>query len=85
VLQEATSLADGGGWALLDVLFEKDTGFLVCLAWSSRTLSGLKRASLSSHSLVALDRGEAYIEQARRSSFGHTSFYGANYLLAEIF
>ena len=85
MLQEVTSLADGGSWTLLYILFEKDSSFLVCLAWSSRALSGLKRASLSSHPRVALNRGEAYIEQARRLSFGHTSLYGSNYLLAEIF
>ena len=47
VLQEVTSLADGGTWTLLYVLFEKDLGFLVCLAGPSRALSGLKGPSFS--------------------------------------
>ena len=42
VLQKAASLADGGAWALLYILFEKELGFLVCLAGPSRALSGLK-------------------------------------------
>ena len=47
VLQEAASLADGGTWTLLYVLFEKDSGFLVRLAGPSRALCGLKRPSFS--------------------------------------
>jgi hypothetical protein len=47
MLQEATSLADGGSWTLLYVLFEEDSGFLVCLVRSSRALSRLKRPSFS--------------------------------------
>ena len=48
-------------------------------------LSGLKRPSFSGGSGVALDRGEAHVEQARRLSFGHASLYGGNNLLAEVF
>src|SRR5215213_6029970 len=62
MLQEATSLADGGGRALFYVLSEKELGFLVRLAGSSRTPSGLKRPSLTSRPRVALDRGEAHVE-----------------------
>jgi hypothetical protein len=85
VLQEAASLRDGGAWALLYVLFEENSGFLACLAGPSRALSGLKRPSFSGHSRVALDRGEAHVEQARRLSFGHATSYGGDYLLAEVF
>jgi hypothetical protein len=85
VLQEAASLADGGAWALLYVLFEKNLGFLVCLAGSSRALSGLERFSLASDPSVALDRGKAHIEQASCLGFGHTPLYGGDYLLAEVF
>jgi hypothetical protein len=48
VLQEAASLADGDGRALFYVLSEKELGFLVRLAGSSGTPSGLKRPSLTS-------------------------------------
>jgi hypothetical protein len=85
VLQEATSLADGGSWTLLYILFEEDSSFLICLVGSSGALSRLKGPSFSSHPRVALDRGEAYIEEACRLSFGHASLYGSNYLLAEVF
>jgi len=86
VLQKAASLADGGAWALLYILFEEDCGFLVCLAGSSGALSGFKRASFSSHPRVALDRGEAYVEEASYLSFGHTPLSNSgDYLLAEVF
>jgi hypothetical protein len=86
VLQKAASLRDGGAWALLYVLFEKNLGFLVCLAGSSRALSGLERFSLASDPSVALDRGKAHIEQASCLGFGHTPLlYGGDYLLAEVF
>ena len=73
VLQEAASLRDGGAWALLYVLFEEDSGFLVGFAGSSKPLSGLDRFSLASDPSVALDRGKAHLEQAGRLSLGHTS------------
>jgi hypothetical protein len=65
VLQEVTSLADGGAWTLLYVLFEKDSGFLVGLAGPSRALSGLKGTSFSGGSGVALDRGERFTSNKR--------------------
>jgi hypothetical protein len=55
MLQEATSLADGGSWTLLYVLFEEDSGFLVCLVGPSGALSRLERASFSGDCRVALD------------------------------
>jgi hypothetical protein len=85
VLQEATSLADGGTWTLLYVLFEKELGFLVNLAGPSRALFRLKGVSLTDPSSVALHRGEAHVEGASRLGFGHTPLYGGDYLLAEVF
>jgi hypothetical protein len=76
VLQEAASLRDGGAWALLYVLFEKELDFLVCLAGSSGALFGLERSSLASDPSVSLDRGKAHIEQASSLGFGHTPLYG---------
>src|SRR3712207_6794161 len=69
VLQEATSLADGGAWALLYIPFEKDSGFLVYLAGSSRALFGREGLSLSGAPSVSLDRGEAHVESASGLSF----------------
>jgi len=60
-LQEATSLADGGAWAFLYVLFEKELGLVIYLAGSPRVLTWLKRPSSSSGSRVALDRREANV------------------------
>jgi len=85
VLQKATSLRDGGGWALLYIPFEKSLGCLVCLAGPAGALSRLKGASFSSGSRVALERGEAYIEKACSLSFGHASLYSGYYFLAEVF
>jgi hypothetical protein len=85
MLQEATSLSDGGGRALLYVPFEEDCGFLAYLVGPSGTLSGLKRVSFPGGSGVALDRGEAHVEGASSLSFGHATFYGGNYLLTEVF
>jgi len=85
MLQEATSLADGGGWALLYILLQEHLAFLVYLAGSSRALFGREGVSLADAPSVSLDRREAHIEQASSLGFGHTSLYGNNYLLAEVF
>jgi hypothetical protein len=85
VLQKAASLSDGGGRAFLYVPFEKELTFLAYLAGPSRALSGLERPPFSGGPCVALDRGEAHVEQTGRLSFWHAPLYGANYLLAEIF
>jgi hypothetical protein len=86
VLQKAASFADGGARALLYVLFEKGSGFLVRLAGSSGALSWREGVSLSDPPSVSLDRGEAHVEGAGRLSFGHASLYGGDYLLlAEVF
>ncbi len=65
MLQEATSLADGGTWALLYVLFEKELGFLVNLAGPSRALFRLKGVSLTDPSSVALDLKERLTSKVR--------------------
>ncbi len=66
MLQEATSLADGGGWTLLYVLFEEDLGFLVCLAGPSGALCGLKGASSFSGGCgVALETEERLTSNKR--------------------
>ncbi len=85
MLQEATSLADGGSWALLYIPFEKELGFLVYLAGSSGALFGCEGLSLSGAPSVSLDRGEAHVESASGLSFGHTPLYSGDYLLAQIF
>jgi len=85
VLQEATSLADGGSWTLLNVLFEEDSGFFVHLAGSSRAFFGREGASLADGPSVSLDRGEAHVEGASCLSLGHTPLYSGDYLLAQIF
>src|ERR671916_187712 len=85
VLQKAASFADGGARALLYILFEKGSGFLVRLAGSSRALSWREGVSLSDPPSVSLERGEAHVEGAGRLSFGHASLYGSDYLLAEVF
>ena len=85
MLQETASLADGGAWTFLYVLFEEELSFLVRLAGSSRALSGLERFSLARDPSVALDRGKAHVEGASGLSFGHTPLYGGDYLLAEVF
>ena len=85
MLQKAASLADGGGRTFLYVPFEKELAFLAYLVGPSRALSGLERPPFSGGSRVALDRGEAHVEQAGRLGFGHAPLYDANYLLAEIF
>src|SRR5215212_8728311 len=86
VLQKAAPLSDGGGRAFLYIPFEEELAFLAyLLVGSSGALSGLKRPSFSSDPRVALDRGEAHVEEAGRLSFWHAPLYGANYLLAEIF
>jgi hypothetical protein len=85
VLQKATSLADGGSWALLYIPFEKELGFLVYYAGSSRALFGREGVSLSGAPSVSLDRGEAHVEGASCLSFGHAPLYSGDYLLAQIF
>src|SRR5215212_1203107 len=85
VLQKATSFADGGARALLYVLFEKGSGFLVRLGGPSGALFGREGVSLSDPPSVSLDRGEAHVEGAGSLSFGHASLYGSDYLLAEVF
>jgi hypothetical protein len=78
-------LSDGGGRAFLYIPVEKESTFLAYLVGPSRALSGLERPPFSGASRVALDRGEAHVEQAGRLSFWHATFYGANYLLTEVF
>jgi hypothetical protein len=68
VLQKAAPLRDGGAWALLYVLFEKNSGFLVCLAGSSGALSGLERFSLASDPSVALETEERLTSNRRVAS-----------------
>ena len=85
MLQKAASLSDGGGRAFLYTPVEKESTFLAYLVGPSGALSGLERPPFSSGSRVALDRGEAQVEQAGRLSFSHAPLYGANYLLAEVF
>jgi hypothetical protein len=69
VLKEATSLADGGAWALLYVLLEEGLSFFVCLAESSGAPIGGEGISLSDGPSVSLDRGKAHVEGAGRSGF----------------
>src|SRR5215213_4840713 len=85
VLQKAASLSDGGGRTFLYIPFEEELAFLAYLVGPSGALSGLERPPFSGGSRVALDRGEAHVEEAGRLSFWHAPLYGANYLLAEIF
>jgi hypothetical protein len=86
VLQEATSLADGGSWALLYIPFEKELGFLSStMRVRPRALFGREGASLSDTPSVSLDRREAHVEGASCLSFGHTPLYSGDYLLAQIF
>src|SRR5215212_6475140 len=85
VLQKAASLSDGGGRTFLYIPFEEELAFLAYLVGPSGALSGLERPPFSGGSRVALDRGEAHVEEAGRLSFWHAPLYGANYLLAEVF
>jgi hypothetical protein len=83
--QEAAPLADGGGWALLYILLKEGLGVFVYLAGPSRALFGREGISSSDAPSVALDRGEAHVEQASSLGFWHTPLYGGDYLLAEVF
>ena len=85
VLQKASSLGDGSCRALLHIILEKGSGFLVRLGRSPGALFGGEGVSLLDTPRVSLDRGETHIEKASRLDFGHASLYGGDYLLTEIF
>src|SRR5918994_1297624 len=81
VLQKAASLSDGGSRAFLYIPVEKESAFLAYLVGPSRALSGLERPPFSGGSRVALDRGEAHVEQAGRLSLLHAPPLWAKHLL----
>jgi hypothetical protein len=85
VFQGAPSLADGGGGVLLHVLLEQDRGFPVDLAGTTGALPGHEGIPPKGGPGVTLGRGEAHVEEASGLGFGHVTFYGGDYLLAEVF
>jgi hypothetical protein len=78
-------LADGGGGVLLHVLLEQDRGFPVDLAGTTGALLGHEGVPPKGGPGVTLGRGEAHVEEASGLGFGHVTFYGGDYLLAEVF
>jgi pimeloyl-ACP methyl ester carboxylesterase len=85
VLQETPPLRDGGGRTLLYILLEQDRGFLVDLVGPSGALLGREWLSPTGGPGITLDRGETHVEDASGLGLGHATFYGGDYLLAEVF
>src|SRR4028119_1498920 len=78
MLQKEAPLSDGCRRTLPEVVFEQLLRSLVCLGRPPTALSRLERRSPVGDPHVALDRGEAYTEQASSAGFGR-AFLGCFY------
>ncbi len=82
VLQEAAPLKDGRDRALLYVLLEQDPGLdFADLVGTTGALPGLERPSFSGGPPIALDGGEAHVEETSGLGFGHTRSMAATIFL----
>ena len=83
--QEAAPVGDGGRRAFLYVFFEEFLGSLVYFRGAPGSLPRSQGTPLLSYPNVAVDRGEAYTEEASGPSSGCPAFYRFDYLAAEVF